>query len=70
MIFFLMSKKLYNKRTVHEEYLQGYIEVDTDRKLLLKTPSFFGTHLLFLEQFGIQAVQPVQGKFNNFDTRS
>ena len=38
---FLMSKKLYNKRTVDEEYLQGYIEVDTDRKLVLKTPRLF-----------------------------
>ena len=42
MNLFLMSKKLYNKRTVDEEYLQGHIEVDTGRKLRLKIPRLFG----------------------------
>ena len=56
MNLFLISETLYNKSTVDEEYLQGYMEADRGRKILLKITKLFWDTFATFRNFGIQTV--------------
>lgn len=56
MNIFLISETLYSKSTVDEEYLQGYMEADRGRKILLKITKLFWDTIVTFRNFGIQTV--------------